>query len=69
MGWSHTYTITNTSVFQYIHFLITDATAAATIVGTMQINRPAGSYTGMINGTTYSVSTDSTTGNPKNYIS
>ena len=64
-GWSHTYTITNTSVFQYIHLLITGTVYAATVVGTMQIFRPAGSYTGMVNGTDYSVSTDSTTGNPK----
>ena len=62
--WSKSFIIINTTLFQYIHVLVT----AGSYTGFntyMKINRPAGSYSGMINGTDYSVSTDGTTGNPK----
>ena len=56
--------VTNTSLFQYIHIIgvCSNISAPATGFTYLKVNHVAGGYSGSINGTDYTIATDSTSG-------
>ena len=68
-----TVSISNTSTFQYVHVISTiTATGGGGIWYStdgasygVKVQHAAGGYTGLINGTDFTVATDATTGKPK----
>ena len=65
MSYSYNATIPvlDSTPFRYIH-VIRDAGRYSFSITLLQIMRPAGSYTGLINGTDYNITTDTSTGKP-----
>jgi hypothetical protein len=62
-GYTGSYSLTNTTVYQYFHILRSGGATNVSFTG-LQVFKNAGSTSGLVNGTDFTVSTDAATGKP-----